>query len=523
MKNGVLFLGVDCSTTGVKAIAWSQDGEAVSEGRTALSLNNPAPDGWEQDALSWWEGTKQAIRGAAEGLGAGGAKRIRALCVTNQRETFVVCGEDGQPLHPALVWMDARCREQVKWACGQIPAGRLHEISGKYPCTTPSMYKFLYFVERLVPDLRHRVRYVLDVHAFVAERMLGRRVTSVASADPMGWVDMRARDWSDELLALSGLSRANMAALAEPGEIMGALRSDVALALGLEPGIPVVAGAGDGQAAALGAGLNGPDEAYLNVGTAIVSGVESPVYRVDRAFRTMMAARPGAYLLETDLKGGTFTLSWLAGRLLGQGMGDFRIHERLAELERKAGELGPGSDGLLMVPYWNGVMNPYWDDEATGMGLGFHGGHGPEHLYRAILEGIAMEQRLHTEGVERACAGAIEKMLLMGGGSSSNLFCQILADVLGRPMVRALSSEATSLGAGMLAAWGAGAFGRLEDAVRAMSGRGAVFEPGAHHGMYQRLYEEVYAKLYPAVSGAMSRLSALRREIQRELNESAGD
>lgn len=514
--NGPLVLGIDCSTTAVKAIAWDMQGQAHAEGRAPIGLQNPGPDAWEQDPLSWWEATKTAIRGAVLELGAEGARRIQALCVANQRETFCATDEEGEPLHPALVWMDARCRKQVERISAEFGSLRLHEISGKYPCTTPSMYKLLFLMEELSPALRSKPIRVLDVHAFVVKRLTGRTITSAASADPMGFLDMKARDWSDKLLLLSGLSRANMPALAEPGERIGQILPHVAEELGLSAETVVVAGAGDGQAAALGAGLTGPDEAYLNLGTAIVSGVHSPDYRIDAAFRTMIQAGPRGYLLETDLKGGTFTLTWLSQKLLG--CSESESNAKLKQLEEKAEGLKPGSDGLILVPYWNGVMNPYWDDGATGMMMGLHGGHGPEHIYRAILEGIAMEQRLHTEGVEAAMGRGIETLVVMGGGSRSDLFCRIAADVLGKRVERSGTAEATALGAGILGAWGSGKWaGSFEDAVLAMSSRGVRFEPGAAGEMYDRLYREVYVGLYPAMKGAMGRLLTLRQDAASRL------
>jgi len=505
MGDDAVFVGIDCSTTACKAIAWDARGRAVAEGRAPIALSNPGPDAWEQDAGEWWEATVSATQALTRALGPEGAGRIRALCITHQRETFVVTDERGEPLHPALVWMDARCRPEVASLSARIGADRLHAISGKYPCTTPSLYKLQSLRERIAPALAEVPSRMLDVHAFLALRLTGAFVTSVSSADPTGLVDMDARAFSDELLAAVGLSKASVPALSEPGTKIGEVLPAIADSLGLPRGLPVFAGAGDGQAAALGAGVVAPGVLYLNLGTAIVSGVISREYRVDRAFRTMMAASPGAFLLETDLKGGTFTLTWLVEKLLGKT----NAGTTLAALEREATSIPRGADGLLLLPYFHGVMNPYWDDAATGLLLGLSGGQGPAHVYRAILEGIALEQRLHMEGVERA-SGPIREIRVMGGGSRSDLWCRILADILDKPIVRAGTSEATSLGAGILAAYGAGAFSGIEAAAEAMTSRGEVFLPGEGKTFYKALYDEVYVGLYPALAGAMQRLSALR-------------
>jgi sugar (pentulose or hexulose) kinase len=500
----MLVLGVDSSTTATKAIAWDAAGEAVAEGRAGLSLQEPEPDGWEQDAEDWWRSTVAAITECVAKLG-GRAGEISALAVAHQRETFVLTDAAGTPLAPALVWMDARARAQVKRAVDRLGAERLHELSGKPACLTPSLYKVMYLLERH-PEIAAQDPVLCDVHAFLVWRLTGRCATSLASADPLGLVDMAARAWSSELAALAGLSLERMPELVPPGAPIGTVTPAAAAATGLREGLPVIAGAGDGQAAGLGAGIVAPGRAYLNLGTAVVSGVLSRDYQIDLAFRTLYGAAPGTHFLETDLKGGTFTLTWLVEKLLGRSDPE----RALAELEREASALRAGADGLMLVPYWNGVMNPYWDDDASGIAVGFNGGHGPAHLYRAIVEGIAFEQRVHTSGVERATGTPIEEMVVMGGGSRSALWCQILADVLGKRIVRAHSSEATALGAGILAAVASGMHPDLATAVGAMSRTGAVFEPGELRETYDRLYREVYAELFPALRAALGRLTALR-------------
>lgn len=501
-----LVLGVDASTTSVKAIAWDEAGTAVAEARAGLDLANPGPDAWEQDAEGWWTSLRTALSELAATLGPR-LGEVQALCIAHQRETFVFTDDAGAPRRPAVVWMDARARAEVQAVSMHLGASRIHDISGKPVCLTPSLYKALYVLER-EPALREGALRLCDVHAFLSWRLTGRFATSLASADPLGLVDMRARDWSEKLLGVLGLHRGSVPELLEPGEVMGRLTPDAATATGLPSGLPLVAGAGDGQAAGLGAGITGPGRAYLNLGTAIVSGVLSDEYRTDPTFRTLYAGSPGEYFLETDLKGGTFTLTWLVEKLLREPAA--RVDDVLAELERDAARLPPGADGLMLVPYWNGVMNPYWDDDATGITVGWHGAHGPEHVYRAVLEGIAMEQRLHTAGVELALGSPIDELIVMGGGSKSELWCQILADVTGKRVVRSGSAEATALGAAVLAAAATGVHGSIASAAEAMTRTGDTFAPGVQAPVYAELYDQVFVELYPALREATTRLAALR-------------
>ena len=330
-------------------------------------------------------------------------------------------------------------------------------------------------------------------------------MTTVGSAGPMGLVDLCREDWSDVVLEAVGLSRDRLPKLVGTGAQVGVVSTRVASQTGLPQGTPVVATAGDGQVAALGAGIVDLREAYMNLGTAIVAGTVSGRYQVDRAFRTMAGALAGTYLLESDLKGGTFTLDWLRERCLGGSW-------CLEDLESAAGKLPAGSDGLVLLPYLATVMDPYWDDDASGVLFGLRGDHGPEHLFRAVLEGIALEERLHLSCIERVTDTPIERVRVLGGGAASDLWCQILADVLDRPVVRARSQEATSLGAAMLGAAAVGVVGSVHEAVATMSGLGRSFEPGMNRDRYRQLYDDVYVGLYPSVQQAMRKLAALRRQ-----------
>jgi sugar (pentulose or hexulose) kinase len=501
-----LVLGIDSSTTACKAIAWDPSGHAVAEGRAPIPLDNPGPGAYEQDPEQIWNALLEATRAVTRAL-ASDASCIEAVSIAHQRETFFLTDDQGTPLAPALVWMDTRCVEDVARAERDLGASFLLETTGKYPCTTPSFYKLLGLLRRR-PELRERRPWFLDVHGFLTQHLTGSLVTSLASADPLGVVSLRERTYSEPLLRYAGIAPERMARLVEPGHLVGALTAEVTKALGLPAGVPLVAGAGDGQAAGLGAGVRG-ERAYLNLGTALVCGRLSTTYRVDRGYRTLFGASPGAYFLEGDLKAGTFLVNWLTNTLLGAP--EEERERRIQELDQEAASLEPGAGGLVLLPYWNGVMNPYWDDQATGAVIGLRGDHGAVHLFRATMEGLAMEVRLHLKGLEQA--GPVGELVVMGGGARSDLFCQIVADVTGRRVVRSGSPEATCLGAGMLAATAAGWFPTVEEATAAMARDGETFRPGKAQERYEALYREVYRPLYPVLAPVLAALARWREDL----------
>lgn len=505
-----LVVGLDVSTTAAKALVVDAEGSALSEGRSSFPLANPSPGAWEQDAARLREAALDALAAAVAGLTAEQRREVRAVAIAHQRETFAFVSPSGAPLAPAIVWMDARCTPEVEEVSRALGADHIHELSGKVPCTTPSLYKIRMQLARLSPELRPLQKRLVDVHALVVHALTDRFVTSTAAADPLGLLDPRSGEWSDELCGAALLERADLCELVPPGAPIAALGGPLAERLGLARDVMVIAGAGDGQAAALGAGTVRDGAAYLNVGTAVVTGVSGRRYRTSRAFRTLIGAAPGTYLYECDLKGGTLTLDWLADRLLGEGRFE-RTAARastLAHLEEKARGLPPGAGGLLVLPYWSGVMSPHWRDDARGAVLGLSPDHGPEHLYRAICEGLAFEQRLVLELVEQQ-TGPIADVVAVGGAMASDFLLQLFAAAMGRPLRRSATQETTALGAAILAA--AHATG---EAVEAAAGRMARVEPSAHQGpaehvaRYRALYEGAYRGLYTALEATLRSLAS---------------
>jgi xylulokinase len=493
-------IGIDCSTTAAKAVVWDAAGEALSQARRAFDLSQPHPGWGEQNAEDWWSASAEAIRRAAQTVDA---SRIGAICITHQRESFVCLDDAGTPLRPAMLWLDTRATDEVQ----QHGTGDVHRITGKPANPTPAWYK-LHWLARNESDTMARIGKVVDVHGFLVHRLTGTWLTSWASADPLGLVDMSTFDYDDALVAAVGLNRSQLSGLRPPGSILGHLTDDAAARLGLPAGVAVVAGAGDGQCAQLGAGATSGGRAYLNLGSGIVSGTFSDHYSYAREYRTLSAAIPGAYTLETFIGGGTINLSWFVEKFSGIDAGALGLGLSPEQiLETAAATLPPGSDGLLALPYWTGALTPYWDHNARGALVGLTGIHGKAHVYRALLEGLAFEQRLLTTGAETALAEPVAEVVALGGGSRSPVWCQIIADVMQRSVSVVREPESTCLGAGMLAASAVGIHDSISSAAKAMSGTGVTYEPAAAAAAaYERLYD-VYRDIYPSNRAVFAKLA----------------
>jgi len=505
-----LVIGIDSSTTACKAVVWDIRGALLAEGRAALPLLMPRPTWHEQPAEAWWEACVRAVRAAVTGVDAG---RIAALCISPQRETFVPVDEIGAPLRPAIVWMDERARDLLPVIDREYGAERIHRETGK-PLSGNLTLGKIAWLRAHEPDVFARTAKYLDVAAFLIYRLTGYARTGWGCADPTGLFDMRSNTWNADLLAYLGVDVAQMPEAYPPGAVLGTVTPEAAALTGLPAGLPVVAGVGDGQAGGLGVGITQPGLAYLTLGTSVVSGTHADVYVTDRAFRTMYSAVPGSCSLETVLLGGAYTIAWFVEKMVG-GQLSAVSGQQSATIEmlydEAIADIPPGAEGLMLVPYWNSAMNPYWDAAASGIVVGWRGVHSRAHLYRAILEGIAFEQRLHTEGVEAALGQPVETYVAMGGGAQSERWLQIIADVTGKPVYRAAVTDAAALGAGILAAAGVGLFPDARAAAAAMTC--VAPEPSvpneARHAFYSQLYTEVYRALFPAVQPHLQRLTAL--------------
>jgi xylulokinase len=505
-------IGIDCSTTATKAVVWDKRGRSVAEGRATFPLEAPRPGWYEQDAEEWWGSITTALKEAASRVDA---NSIRALGITHQRESFVCTDEEGHPLRHAILWLDARSYREVD----RYGSHRFHEITGKPPSMTPALYK-LFWLRENEPELLDRTSRVLDVHAFLVRRLTGEWRTSWASADPLGLLDMRSFDWSDEILGEIGLGREQMAELSPPGSVVGELGRSVAQETGLPPGLPVIGGAGDGQAAGLGANVTEAGKAYLNLGTAVVSGTFSEEYSWGREFRTLAGPIPQTYVPESLLRGGTYTIDWFVDNIGGIKPADLGLDLSAEQvLETAAGQVPPGAEGLLLLPYLNAASTPYWDSQARGVLFGLRGTHNKAHVYRAVLEGLAFEQRVETEAMEKGLGQPVEKFFAMGGGSRSPLFCQMISDITGRPVAACQEVETTCLGAAMMAAAATDDTGDLREVAATMAGEGDNYEPDDKRSVfYDRIYNDVFKELYPRLSDLFPALAAAVEEQDEHPN-----
>ncbi|MCY4291469.1 MAG: FGGY-family carbohydrate kinase [Roseovarius sp.] len=456
-----LVVGIDSSTSATKAIAWDRNGNFVCEGRESIPMDNPASGCFEQNPSDWWGSTISALK---QVTGHVDARRVAAVSISNQRETFAVFSLDGTPPRPGIVWLDERAINEAEQFGDLVGRDRIRGICGK-PVDALVPINRMIWIKNREPEIFAKIHKYSDVHGFLCNRLCNKWITSTASADPSGMLCLRQMDWSTELLDAAGIPRSMMPDLALPGEPVGNVTAGAAKLTGLIEGTPVIAGGGDGQCAATGAGAIEESLAYMNLGTAIVSGVYSSVYGHDQAFRTETAVSDEGYIFETVLKSGTFLIDWFARELAGGGENPGAV---LKTLEAEASQSPIGANGIALLPFWQGSMTPHWDSKARGVIAGISGSSKRGDIYRALLEGLALDQAFALEKAMAAMQGSISRIIAIGGGTASGLLLQIVADSCNVPVCKAKVAEASSLGAAICAAKGAGWYGTIKEACKSM-------------------------------------------------------
>jgi sugar (pentulose or hexulose) kinase len=492
-KNENLVIGLDCSTTSTKVIAFDRKGNIVAQAQESIPLLSPKPNYYEQDPNDWWTSAQKALRKITNQVNS---ERITALAISNQRETFVPLNKNGNYLRHAIIWLDERCKDEVKPFSQKIGKNKIHRITGKPVDYAPVVYR-LAWMKKHEPTLFRKIGMICDVHTYFVWKLTGTFKTSWASADPLGLFDLKNKKWSPIILDALELKESQLPETHCPGTILGKLSLDASKSTGLSTNMLIVAGGGDGQSAGLGSNVLTSKRAYLNLGTAVVAGAYGTRYKTSEAFRTMASCSEDGYYYECSLRAGTFAIDWFIKRILK--IDPLKQPDIYIRLEKDAKKVSAGSNGLLHLPYLCGAMNPYWDIDARGAFVGLSSSHTREHMYRSILEGIAFEQLFAINAVEKEIGMRVQDFIAIGGGAANKLWCHILADITGKNICLPENTEASVLGAAIAAAVGAGWYPTFKEAANRMNGIKKIIKPEMHNREKYRQMFALYKKIYPAL------------------------
>ena len=492
-------IGIDLGTQSLKGLLLDPAGDLVGEAARAYDMRCPQPAWAEQDPADWWA----ALRGVvAELMVAGGLAPgdVAALAFASQVDGVVAIDAHGQVVHPAIIWLDRRAEVEAAAFGRQVGSGLLFERSGLNLDSSHVAPKILWLRAHAPAAFARTVTFHLP-GSWAVNRLTGSSVVDRSNASSTLLYDVRARDWSDELLGAAGLDRAVLPAVTVSTSIAGTLTAEAAAELGLTTACLVAAGAGDEHAACLGAGVLQAGPVCDIAGTAEPVAVASdrPIFDQLGLVETHAHADPRTWLIENPgfVSGGS--VRWFLDTI-----GRMPVEEMLV----RAAEIPPGTEGLAFLPALSGAMTPRWNGRARGVYHGLSLAHGLGHLGRAVFEGCAFGLRDIVDRFAELGLGEGE-IRVVGGGSKSGFLLQMKADVTGRPIRRVVHPESTALGAVMIAAVAAGTFTTLDEAAGALVRLAdEVYEPDrGTRAAYADAYG-TYRALYDAVEPLFNRATA---------------
>jgi xylulokinase len=498
---GPFVIGCDVGSQGTNAALYAADGTLVASAYEAYDLAFPHPGWAEQDPDLWTGAVERTCRRLASEVPAGG---IRGLSFGSQLDGMVVCGSDGRPLRPAMIWMDRRAESQAAAVAERLAPADFYRATGANLDSSHAVFKAIW-VRDEEPDVWSRAAQLMPPGSFVLRHAAGELAVDHSNASSLALLDPRTREWSAAALDAAQIDREMLPRLGVGTEAVGRVTASFAESSGLPPETIVAIGCGDEMAATLGAGVFEPGEVCDVVGTAEPVCAASAEPREDP---TMLVechphADPGVWLLENPgfVSGGN--LRWWRDQFApierqaeSEGFGD--AYDQLSD---EAARVPPGSEGVVFIPAMQGAMAPEWNGAARGVFIGLTLAHTRDHMTRAILEGSAFALR----DILEAMGGAgldVRRLTIVGGGAKGPLWRQIKADVTGLPVRVPTSVETTATGAAILAAVGSGVHENVADAVKAfVSYRSEEHQPDAtirdvYDDAYVR-YRSVYFALKP--------------------------
>jgi xylulokinase len=511
-----MFIGVDIGTSSTKGVVIDDTGAVVAAASVAYDFDRPHP-GWAQtNPRLWWDATRRVL---GELVNAVGAAQIKAIGLSGQMHGSVfldaaaleVAGA-GEPvaISEALMWNDQRTASQCAAIIEDVGSVRtLVERVGNAPLTGFTLPKILWLRDTK-PEAFGRLAAVCNPKDFVRLCLTGRLATDVGDASGTLLFDVERRAWSREIIDAVGLDAGILPPVLESGAVAGELTPWAAAETGLVAGLPIVAGSGDNQCGGIGAGVVAAGGVLITLGTSGVVFAHSSQCVKDLGgdppgrVHTMCSAtgtgeKAGAWTITGCMLSAGGSLEWARGLLAEQVSFD--------ELMLEAGEIRPGSDGLMFMPHLTGERCPHADPEARGAWIGLTRNHTRAALLRSVVEGVSLGIAEVLDLVE-SLVGEATEIRLGGGGAKSSLWRQVLADTLGRDLVSMAVDEGPAHGAALLAAVQGGAFATIEEAASAAVGVSQVTSPGQDAAAQQAL-RPVYARLYPAMRETMHTLGQL--------------
>ncbi len=500
-------LGIDLGTSGTKTVLFNQNGEGICSATVEYPMSQPK-NGWaEQDPADWYNAAVETIRTVLSRSGVD-PEDVVSMGISGQMHGLVMLDEKNQVIRPSIIWCDQRTARECEEITEKVGYENMIRITANPALTGFTLSKIMW-VRKHEPENYARCRHILLPKDYVRFMLTGDFATEVSDASGMQLLDVPNRCWSQELLDLLDIDGSMLAKVYESCEVTGHISAEASKITGLSEKTLVVGGAGDNAAAAVGTGVVEDGKAFTTIGTSGVVFAHTDHLAIDPKGRvhTFCCAVPGAWHVMGVTQAAGLSLKWFrdnfcqAEKTAAEAMGV----DSYDLLNKEVAQSPIGANKLLYAPYLMGERTPHLDADCRGMFFGLNAMHTRRDLLRAVMEGVtyALNDCL---SVLKGMGVAPETMLACGGGGKSPLWRQMLADVMNCPVATTVNTEGPALGVAILAGVGAGLYGSVQEACKAMIHVNPAQNPDADAvACYAKVYE-VYKKLY-----------ATNKELFREL------
>ena len=492
----MVFLGIDIGTSGTKTLAVREDGTIHASSTVDYPLYSPQPGWSEQEPEDWWQAAITGIKSVIETAGISGSE-IAGIGLTGQMHGLVLLDRSGKVLRPCIMWNDQRTGAQCRAITDAVGAERVIQLTGN-PILPGFTAPKIVWVRENEPEVFAQTAKALLPKDYIRYRLSGEFFTDVSDASGMSLLEVARRKWSEEMLEACGIPRNWMAEVTESPVASTKVSREAAALTGLAEGAPIVGGAGDQAAQAVGCGIVREGKVSVTVGTSGVVFAHSDEYRVDPQGRlhAFCHAVPGKYHLMGVMLSAAGSFQWYGKTLCGSelqkeaqtGMDAYDL------LTQEAAQITPGSEGLIFLPYLSGERTPHPDPYARGVFFGLTLRHTRAHLTRAVLEGITFGLRDSLE-LMRDLGSRPQQIVASGGGAKSIFWRQLMTDIFETPIQVVNAAEGAAYGAALLAGVGTDVFASVEDACDQAISVTDEIKPGENAGRYNKNYS-LYGSLY---------------------------
>lgn len=495
-------MGIDVGTSSLKVLVMTETGEVKALVSRDYQYDAPQPGFAQQEPEVWWQACRQGI---AEALAKGNFAKedITAVGFSGQMHGVVMLDKEQNSVRPAILHNDARSVRQVSVLRQRLANNHL-QGTVMNPIYTGFMLPSLLWVKENEPENFERIHQVCLPKDYLKLRLVGTVSTDYSDASATLAFDIKRNEWSREVLDLVGLPRAWFPPCHQTFAVVGEVTPEAAEQTGLAPGTTVVAGGADAVMQGIGNGATSTRVVTSNIGSSGQICFQSDVPVENRALttNTFCGYQSGRWITMGAIMHAGLALKWFNSLFADT---DYK------KLDAEAEKSGPGSGGLIFLPYLNGERTPHMDPDLSGMFLGCKTGTNRGAMARAVMEGVAFALRQGMEVCE-ALGLSASTVVASGGGAQSPLWRQIQADVFAKPVQIAEVSEQAALGAAIAAGVGAGTFASIEDGVAAaVRYQPGTVQPNAKAVVTYREYYALYKEAYTANKDLLRQVTKLGR------------